>query len=47
MATTQHNQISIEKYRDKAAGYDASAEFTMPLRRRTITLLQLLSLIHI
>ena len=41
MATTQHNQISIEKYRDKAAGYDASAEFTMPLRRRTIALLQL------
>jgi demethylmenaquinone methyltransferase/2-methoxy-6-polyprenyl-1,4-benzoquinol methylase len=41
MATTHHNQISIEKYRDKAAGYDASAEFTMPLRRRTIALLQL------
>ena len=41
MATTQHNQLSIEKYRDKAAGYDASAEFTMPLRRRTIALLQL------
>lgn len=35
------NQISIERYRDKAAGYDASAEFTMPLRRRTIALLQL------
>jgi demethylmenaquinone methyltransferase/2-methoxy-6-polyprenyl-1,4-benzoquinol methylase len=41
MATTHHNQVSIEKYRDKAAGYDASAEFTMPLRRRTIALLQL------
>jgi demethylmenaquinone methyltransferase/2-methoxy-6-polyprenyl-1,4-benzoquinol methylase len=41
MTTDQHNQISIEKYRDKAAGYDASAEFTMPLRRRTIALLQL------
>jgi demethylmenaquinone methyltransferase/2-methoxy-6-polyprenyl-1,4-benzoquinol methylase len=35
------NQISIERYRGKAAGYDASAEFTMPLRRRTIALLQL------
>jgi arsenite methyltransferase len=35
------NQISIERYRNKAAGYDASAEFTMPLRRRTIALLQL------
>lgn len=35
------NQISIDRYRDKAAGYDASAEFTMPLRKRTITLLQL------
>jgi len=35
------NQISIERYRDKAAGYDASAEFTMPLRRRTIALLNL------
>lgn len=36
-----HNQVSIERYRSKAAGYDASAEFTMPLRRRTIALLQL------
>ncbi|MDP2419476.1 MAG: methyltransferase domain-containing protein [Hydrogenophaga sp.] len=35
------NQLSIELYRSKAAGYDASAEFTMPLRRRTIALLQL------
>jgi len=34
-------QLSIERYRSKAAGYDASAEFTMPLRRRTIALLQL------
>ncbi len=41
MALTHHNRISIEKYRDKAAGYDASAEFTMPLRRRTVALLQL------
>jgi arsenite methyltransferase len=35
------NEISIEKYRSKAASYDASAEFTMPLRKRTIALLQL------
>ena len=35
------NQISVEKYRAKAAGYDQSAEFTMPLRRRTIALLNL------
>ncbi len=35
------NQLSIERYRSKAAGYDASSEFTMPLRRRTIALLQL------
>ncbi len=35
------NEISIEKYRSKAARYDASAEFTMPLRRRTIDLLEL------
>ena len=35
------NELSIERYRNKAAGYDASAEFTMPLRRRTIDLLRL------
>lgn len=35
------NQISIEKYRSKAAGYDASSERTMPLRRRTVALLRL------
>ena len=35
------NQISIERYRRCAAGYDASAEFTMPLRLRTIALLDL------
>ena len=35
------NEISIERYRNKADSYDASAEFTMPLRRRTIALLQL------
>jgi arsenite methyltransferase len=41
MSLTPHNEISIRKYRDKAAYYDASAEFTMPLRRRTIALLNL------
>jgi arsenite methyltransferase len=35
------NEISIEKYRAKAAQYDASAEFTMPLRRKTVALLGL------
>ncbi len=35
------NVISIEKYRKAAAHYDASAEYTMPLRQRTINLLQL------
>lgn len=35
------NQISIEKYRRTAASYDESAEYTMPLRRRTIEMLQL------
>jgi arsenite methyltransferase len=38
---TTYNDISIRKYRDKAAGYDASAQFTMPLRKRTIDLLKL------
>jgi arsenite methyltransferase len=36
-----YNDISILKYREKAANYDASAQFTMPLRRRTIDLLRL------
>jgi arsenite methyltransferase len=35
------NDISIHKYHSKAAGYDASAQFTMPLRKRTIALLDL------
>lgn len=35
------NELSIARYRSKAAGYDASAVRTMPLRRRTIALLQL------
>lgn len=36
-----HNDISIAKYRTKAADYDASAQFTMPLRQRAVDLLQL------
>lgn len=39
--STDLNQISIERYRRCAAGYDASAERTMALRRRTIALLGL------
>ena len=35
------NQLSIQRYRARAAGYDASAQRTMPLRLRTIGLLQL------
>ncbi len=35
------NDLSIALYRDKAADYDASAAYTMPLRRRTIALLRL------
>ncbi len=35
------NELSIRKYQSKAAQYDASSEFTMPLRRRTIDLLSL------
>jgi len=35
------NRLSVERYRDKAAGYDDSAQRTMPLRLRTIGLLQL------
>lgn len=35
------NELSIERYRRCAAGYDASAQFTMPLRLRTIALLAL------
>jgi arsenite methyltransferase len=43
MVKPSANQISIERYRARAAGYDASAAFTMPLRERTIALLQLRS----
>ena len=35
------NQLSIQRYRRRAAGYDASAERTMALRRRTMALLAL------
>jgi arsenite methyltransferase len=35
------NQLSIERYRRHAAGYDASAQRTMALRLQTIALLQL------
>lgn len=35
------NDLSIALYRDKAADYDVSAAYTMPLRRRTIALLRL------
>jgi arsenite methyltransferase len=38
---TPENIESIEKYRVQAAHYDDSAEYTMPLRRRTIAHLQL------
>ncbi len=41
MAKLRENQLSIQRYRSRAAGYDASAQFTMPLRERTIALLQL------
>jgi len=41
MAKPSANQISIRRYRRRAAGYDASARATMPLRERTIALLQL------
>ena len=36
-----YNQISIDKYRIRADGYDDSARLTMPLRERTIDLLHL------
>jgi arsenite methyltransferase len=41
MQTMTDNELSILKYREKAADYDASAQFTMPLRKRTIALLGL------
>ncbi|MDO9284477.1 MAG: methyltransferase domain-containing protein [Aquabacterium sp.] len=41
MPGTSPNQLSIERYRRHAAGYDASARRTMALRLRTIALLRL------
>jgi arsenite methyltransferase len=41
MVKQTSNQLSIERYRARAPGYDASAQYTMPLRERTIALLQL------
>lgn len=35
------NDISIKKYRKASAHYDASSQYTMPLRQRAIDLLQL------
>lgn len=35
------NELSIRRYKRRAAGYDDSARFTMPLRLRTIGLLRL------
>jgi demethylmenaquinone methyltransferase/2-methoxy-6-polyprenyl-1,4-benzoquinol methylase len=35
------NQVSIHRYRRRAAGYDRSARLTMPLRERTVERLQL------
>ncbi len=41
MTDRAHNELSIRRYRKHAAGYDASARLTMPLRLRTIALLDL------
>ena len=41
MQVPADNQLSIRRYRQRAARYDESAAFTMPLRLRTIALLQL------
>lgn len=41
MRSADHDQASIRRYRQCAAGYDASAQNTMPLRQRTIALLAL------
>lgn len=39
--TSRRGRSSVELYRAHAAGYDASARFTMSLRRRAIKLLEL------
>ena len=41
MAHLSHNELSMQRYRRRAAGYDASARLTMPLRLRAIALLDL------
>jgi arsenite methyltransferase len=41
MSLQSEHQRSIELYRQHAARYDESAQFTMPLRRRAIALLDL------
>ena len=41
MPANAENELSIRLYREHAARYDESAQFTMPLRRRTIDLLNL------
>ena len=41
MRTTTDNELSIHRYRQRASGYDQSAQHTMPLRLRTIALLAL------
>ena len=41
MTDWSNNELSIRRYRQRAAGYDASARITMPLRLRTIALLDL------
>jgi demethylmenaquinone methyltransferase/2-methoxy-6-polyprenyl-1,4-benzoquinol methylase len=41
MAPLPPNELSVQRYRAHAEGYDASAQRTMPLRRRTIDLLRL------
>ena len=41
MSSLSHNELSVQRYRRRAANYDASAQRTMPLRLRTIALLRL------
>lgn len=41
MGAPPDNELSIRRYRMRAARYDESARFTMPLRERTIALLDL------
>lgn len=41
MGTLPDHELSIRRYRKRAARYDESAQFTMPLRQRAIALLDL------